>query len=330
MAADQSTREITPFDEPELWRVSLGGAFSDLVPGPLDRDVPPEGALRGVELGSSAVFMVSGTPQTVQRTTTAVRRSPVDMLKVCIPLRGRAIVHQDSREIVLAPGQLALYDIGRPYALRLEGAWTCAVMAVLRDQLEVSATCLNGAMERAYVVSRGPGLLLAQFITSTVSQMASTNPAAARKLGEAGACLLTCTLTGDGDAVRSGSDVLRDRVMEFIRERLGDPRLSRATIAAAHNMSPRTLDRLFDGQERSVGGYIRHERLEAARRDLQNPALVHRKVATLAARWCFFDAAHFSRLFRDSYGYPPSQVRPERTGNPPSPSMDIVAARQEP
>ena len=38
--------------------------------------------------------------------------------------------------------------------------------------------------------------------------------------------------------------------------------------------------------------------------------LTHRSVAALAARWCFVDAAHFSRIFRDSYGLPPSQARP--------------------
>jgi transcriptional regulator GlxA family with amidase domain len=102
--------------------------------------------------------------------------------------------------------------------------------------------------------------------------------------------------------------------MAYIRDRLDDPRLSRTTVAAAHRMSPRTLDRIFGGQEWSVSGYIRHERLEAVHRDLENPALAHRGVAALAARWCFFDPAHFSRLFRETYGYPPSHARPESAG----------------
>jgi len=48
-------------------------------------------------------------------------------------------------------------------------------------------------------------------------------------------------------------------------------------------MSPRTLDRVFTGQEWSVSSYIRRKRLEAVRRDLENPALAHRGVAALAA-----------------------------------------------
>jgi transcriptional regulator GlxA family with amidase domain len=45
------------------------------------------------------------------------------------------------------------------------------------------------------------------------------------------------------------------------------------------------------------------------RRDLEDPSLRNRSVAALAARWCFFDAAHFSRVFRQHYGYPPSLTR---------------------
>jgi transcriptional regulator GlxA family with amidase domain len=48
----------------------------------------------------------------------------------------------------------------------------------------------------------------------------------------------------------------------------------------------------------------------SARRDLEDPAFHHRSVAVLAARWGFFDAAHFSRVFRQHYGYSPSQRRP--------------------
>jgi len=311
MATARNALATTAFEEPERWRVHLGAAFSDLVPGQIDREVAPEGTLRGGRLGAASVFTVSGSPQTVRRTTSAVRHSPADMVKVCVQLRGRATVHQDEREIVIVPGQLALYDIGRPYELCLEGTWSCAVLAVQRDQVALPAGRLDGAMARPYPADRGPGLLLSQFITATVGELDVAGPDAASKLGEAAACLLAGTLTGDGDiAAASGSDAVRDRVLGYIRVRLDDPRLCRATVAAAHRMSPRTLDRLFLGQAWSVSGYIRHQRLESVRRDLENPALRHRGVAALAARWCFFDAAHFSRLFRETYGYPPSLARP--------------------
>ena len=90
MVTKESTGSaVRGFDEPALWRANLGTAFCDLVPAPLDREVAPEGTLRGLELGGAAVFTVSGSPQAVRRTTTAARHSPTDMLKVCVQLRGR-------------------------------------------------------------------------------------------------------------------------------------------------------------------------------------------------------------------------------------------------
>jgi AraC-like DNA-binding protein len=316
MAQEPRVVERAPYDEPELWRVHLGSAFSDLAPEALEREAlersqAPTGALRGLALGAAAVFRVSGTPQVVRRTTRAVRGSPGDFLKVCVQLRGRATVHQDGREIVIEPGRLAVYDTGRPYALRLEGRWSCVVMAVRRDAIDIEAARLHSAMEHIHLASEGPGLLLSQFITATVDQLDAAGPAIAGRLGDAGACLLSGTLAEDGDvAPADAPDALREHVLAYIDRRLADPRLSRTTIAAAHRMSPRTLDRLFGGQPWSVSGYIRHRRLEAVRRDLEDPALLHRSVAALAARWCFVDAAHFSRVFSGSYGFPPSQARP--------------------
>ena len=147
-------------------------------------------------------------------------------------------------------------------------------------------------------------------MVAAVAQDRPPGAAAAVKLGEAGSTLLAGTLLDDGSlAGTDAADSLRAHVVAYVRAYLSDPRLSRSSIAAAHHMSPRTLDRLFTGEPWSVSGLIRHERLEAVRRDLADPLLSGRSVAALAARWCFFDAAHFSRVFRQHYGYPPSRAR---------------------
>jgi len=311
MVRQQHPAPVARFDSEEVWRVRLGAAFDDLVPEPIGEQAALRGCLRGQRMGAAAMFIVSGSPQVVRRTTTAVRRAPGDLVKACIQVRGRATVHQDGREVVLDPGQLAVYDTGRPYALRLEGTWRCVVVALPRETLAMPSGELGKAMSRAYPAGDGPGLVLAEFVSSAIQRVGRTSTAAAARLGEAATSLLAGTLADDGDlAAGDAADDLREHVIAYMHAHLDDSRLSRGSVAAAHHMSPRTLDRLFAGQPWSVSAYIRNERLQAVHRDLQDPRLAHRSVAALAARWCFVDAAHFSRLFRQHFGYPPSQARP--------------------
>jgi AraC-binding-like domain len=79
----------------------------------------------------------------------AVRRSPGDLIKVCVQIHGRATVQQDGHEVGLDPGQLAVSDTGRPYRIRLEGSWTCAVMALPREAIGLPDGGLDGGRRQA-------------------------------------------------------------------------------------------------------------------------------------------------------------------------------------
>jgi hypothetical protein len=91
-----------------------------------------------------------------------------------------------SHEVVLGPGELAVYDTGRPYQIRLDGAWTCAVMALPRDAIGLPGTDLDRWMHRVYPAAHGPGSVLSHFAVSTVARPGTPGAAAAAKLGEAG------------------------------------------------------------------------------------------------------------------------------------------------
>jgi AraC-like DNA-binding protein len=71
----------------------------------------------------------------------------------------------------------------------------------------------------------------------------------------------------------------------------------------------RYLHRLFEAQDTTVAAWIRRRRLERCRRDLADPAFRGVPVSAVAARWGLPDPAHFSRLFRRTYGLPPAEYR---------------------
>jgi AraC-like DNA-binding protein len=99
------------------------------------------------------------------------------------------------------------------------------------------------------------------------------------------------------------------QIAAFIEEHLADPGLSPAQIAAAHHVSLRQLHKLFHASGSTVAGWIRQRRLEHCRHDLRDPRCSARPVAAIGARWGYPDPAHFSRLFKSSFGLGPRDYR---------------------
>jgi len=86
----------------------------------------------------------------------------------------------------------------------------------------------------------------------------------------------------------------------YIDANLSNPSLSPATIAKANAISIRTLHRLFESTDDSVGAVIRERRLSRCRADLLRGT--DESVTAIAFRWGFRNMSFFSRLFRERYG----------------------------
>ncbi|MDF3303767.1 helix-turn-helix domain-containing protein [Rhodococcus sp. T2V] len=111
----------------------------------------------------------------------------------------------------------------------------------------------------------------------------------------------------------SRGDELQARVTAFIDERLADRELDVRSIAAAHHISVRHLQKKFEAEGDTASGWIRRRRLEQCRRDLADPRYRDLTVSAIGARWGFTDAAHFSRLFKATHGSTPGTYRTAAT-----------------
>lgn len=310
----------TAFDETsraEVWREELGAAFGGLRAEALDAPDAPDltGHLAGTDLGRASAFRIGGTPQIVRRTRRSAATEPSDVYKVCIQQRGLAVVHQDGREVTVHPGELVLYDTARPYDLRLEGNWLCAVMTLPRDALGVPSGVISAAMDRAFRATDGPGSVLRHLVSSSVAQ-AMTTPASlgGEQLGEAGLQLMASLLRGPEMPQSLEDDTRREQVLAHVRGHLADPGLSHTSVAAAHGLSPRTLHRLFEHEEQTVAEAIRTLRLERIREDLADPFQAHRATMAIAAAWGYGDQAHLTRAFRRRFGTTPAAFRRQAAG----------------
>jgi AraC-like DNA-binding protein len=160
----------------------------------------------------------------------------------------------------------------------------------------------------------GTGALLGGLLGGLVEQAATLNASRLARVGSALGDLAAAFLADLAEAEglltpETRQEVLLLEVKAFIRRHLGDPALSPGVVAAAHHISPRSLHNLFRREDRTVGEFIREQRLERCRQDLGDPDLATRSVRDIGRRWGFTDPSVFSRVFKTRYGVAPGTHR---------------------
>lgn len=94
-----------------------------------------------------------------------------------------------------------------------------------------------------------------------------------------------------------------------ILAQLDSPALSLSDLAAAHRISPRTIQLLFERAGITYSGFVLEQRLLRAERLLRNPAMRTRKIIEIAHLAGFHDVSYFHRAFRRRFGQTPDDVR---------------------
>ncbi|WP_174280391.1 helix-turn-helix domain-containing protein [Sphingomonas bacterium] len=107
---------------------------------------------------------------------------------------------------------------------------------------------------------------------------------------------------------RPGKRALAERAIE---ERLGSAMLTVANLCRWTGMSRSSLYRLFDA-DGGVQAYIRDQRLARVAEELR--VATAGRVADIAERWGFCDAAYLARVFREVHGVTPSAYRARHAG----------------
>jgi AraC-like DNA-binding protein len=287
--------------------------------GPLelrvDRDVPLHGEIEAGTVGPIGVGRVrTTTAQSVHRTSGLVRRDSPQLHRVVLAVAGRPRVAQDGRARQLEPGELTVYDFTRPYQLDYDSPVELAVFSFPHGSLALPPDILAQLTALPVAGTDGTGALAASVLRRVAAEHASYRPASAARLSTVMADLVSAALAERIDEpdvvpVESRERALVLRAHAFIEQHLGNVDLDPATVAASHHVSVRHLHRLFGAQGTTVAAWIRQRRIERCRADLADPALRGRPVSAVAARRGLADPAHFSRLFRHTYGMSPTEYR---------------------
>ena len=100
-----------------------------------------------------------------------------------------------------------------------------------------------------------------------------------------------------------------DGILTWIECELPRAELSVQEVAAAHHMSVRSLQLLFQRHGSTFSDWVRGERLRRIRADLADEQYQGVGIAGIASGWGMPDATNFAVAFRRAYGETPSAFR---------------------
>ncbi|WP_417801297.1 helix-turn-helix domain-containing protein [Streptomyces sp. NRRL B-2790] len=270
---------------------------------------------RVLDFGAITVWSAKFQPLVFRRTPKLIRQSDPETYHLSFVVRGTGAGVWRHRETQYKPYDLFINSSSLPNDVHSSGDPVTTVALEVPKALLPLPRDMAGRIVGAPVSGReGMGALLAGFLTQLTTDTAAYQPADRPRLGtvlvDLVAALFAHLIEADDSLPpETHRRALALRIQAFIREHLHDPCLTPATVAAAHHISTSYLHRLFRDEDATVAAWIRRLRLEAARRDLTDPALHATPIHAIATRWGFPRATDFSRAYRAAYGTTPRDHR---------------------
>ena len=270
---------------------------------------------RVLDLGAVTVWSATFQPLVFRRTPKLIRQSDPETYHLSLVVRGSGAGVWRHRETEYKPNDLFINSSSLPNDVYSVGDSVQTVALEVPKALLPLPRDMAGRIVGAPVSAReGMGALLAQFLTQLIADPAAYQPSDRPRLANVVTPLVAALFAhlleaDDCLPAETHRQALTLRIRAFIREHLHDPHLTPAVIAAAHHISTSYLHRLFRDEDATVAAWIRRLRLEAARRDLADPALCAVPIHAIATRWGFPRATDFSRAYRAAYGTTPKDHR---------------------
>jgi AraC-like DNA-binding protein len=313
MAILCDTATVSVRDSAELWVDVVSDLFVPLECVP-HRGAAFHGRLRAGSLGPIRMCAMEVSPHTVKRTPRLAANTRGDQYKLSLVLGGEALVVQDTREAVLGPGDFAIYDCSRPYTFVTNDSFGMLACVLPRDIIGFSPDRVSEITATRIPGGNGIGWAMAPFL-KRLADMAVRDelPPDQHRVVESvvdlvGSLCASVMNEDVGPCAHSRAELVL-RIRAYIDSHLGDPDLTPTRIAATHFISKRYLHKLFEAEGISVSRWIRERRLECCRSALVDGRWRDETVTSIGMRWGFTDAAHFSRLFRETYGCTPTEYR---------------------
>jgi AraC-like DNA-binding protein len=281
----------------------------------LDCNVPTRrdfsGTLETNVLQDVQFSRVMADAQHVMRSRQRIRQAPDDFFLISLQCAGSGSIAQHDRVALLSAGDFALYDTSQPYELNFDHPFEQLVLRLPRRYLSRRIACPERLTALSFQGAQGSTAVVSSFVLQVYRQLDRLDAGCLPAMHQALLDLLVAGLSGAPTEKLPTANrlVMRQRIRNFVEARLSDSSLDCQTIATAHGISVRYLNKLFEDDELPLSEWIWSRRLEKARTAIERSRVTGQSISQIAYDWGFKDPAHFSRAFRIRYGTTPSAFR---------------------
>jgi AraC-like DNA-binding protein len=243
--------------------------------------------------GTVRIAEIYSDPQIVRHTCADVAGLRTQIHFLHLQLEGESVSRQDQREARLRPGDITICDNSRPYEIVFEKPSRMLVFGFTDELMRRYVQYPQSIAAMSIPGDKGIGGLNAGVTDAMLGLVAN----AYRQV------------LGSSIDHNSLGAAHRVRVINYIEENLGDPKLTPTRIAAAFRITTRYLHHLFSEEDETVARYILRRRLEECARALTSPTQRKRTITSIAFDHGFSSATHFGRVFRSRYDLTPRDYR---------------------
>jgi AraC-like DNA-binding protein len=256
----------------------------------------------------------------VERTQRDARLDDMEHYYAAIQIAGGSTMIQNDQVLQLSVGDVALVDAARPVTYASEdrhqyGQWFCLQLPRRSLVSHLGFEPRYGSCGRRETQA---GRLLYQFVLGAINDERSTSTPADAYMRLAVYDLLGALFApSDSMPVSLHTDKLFARVCSIIKARFADPDITPCEVAAEAGISLRYLQKLFTVRGSTCSRYISSLRLDHAACLLERRALMKtgQPLSSIAYACGFRDYTHFSRGFRQRFGYAPGAAGNRTAGS---------------
>ena len=253
------------------------------------------------QLGSLALVQTVHDRGDGRRGPAEIAASDPDLVGWLYMRRGTIGMDFEGKPVALRAGELVMWDTARRGGFTTFGRVDNQTLVVPRQLLAIEAPGYEAMFGQPFRADHPAARLMGGFLGSLMPLVSSLDIAARDAVADAALDITRAVIATRGDPQpRPKTTAQLAAVRLYIDANLRDPSLSPATIASANAISLRTLHRLFERTDDTVGEVIRKRRLSRCHADLL--CGTDESVTAIAYRWGFRNMSFFSRVFRERYG----------------------------